>query len=86
MLRFMQFTVDAPGANKVTVAGSFNNWDAEKNPLKKDKAGTWKLKLRIPKGWYEYKFVIDGKWQEDPRCINFVCDSFGGRNCALVVE
>jgi len=28
--------------------------------------GTWSKKVRITLGRYHYRFVIDGKWTEDP--------------------
>jgi len=86
MIKSIQFKLDAPDAEKVTVAGSFNNWDPEKTPLKKDKKGVWTKSIRLPKGWNEYKFVVDGQWQDDPSCSNFVCNNLGGRNCVIVVE
>jgi hypothetical protein len=58
------FQVDAPDAAKVTLAGSFNNWDKDKQPLTRDETGTWSCSIRFPAGTHEYKFVLnDQDWQ-----------------------
>ncbi len=56
------FSVSAPGAGKVTVAGSFNGWDMNRNVMVKQADGTWTLTLELDRGTYEYKFVQDGNW------------------------
>ena len=49
---------------KVQLAGSFTQW----KPVDMEKAGTnekWGLKLDLPPGEYEFKFVVDGNWIHD---------------------
>lgn len=59
------FSIDAPLATTVAVAGCFNNWSVTKNKLKKDKKGVWSVKIPLAAGRYEYKFVCDGvNWDE----------------------
>ncbi len=59
------FTIEAPLATTVAVAGCFNNWSVTKNKLKKDKKGVWSVKIPLAVGRYEYKFVCDGvNWDE----------------------
>jgi len=82
----VEFTYQAPDANKVTIAGEFNNWDKNANPMQK-KNGIWYIKLDLPPGKYEYKFVIDGtRWVEDPKAEKFVKDPYGGRNSVIIVK
>ena len=38
----IDFKFYAPLAKKVCLGGTFNNWKAEKHPLKKDATGNWK--------------------------------------------
>ena len=52
----------APQAREGFVAGSFNDWSTTANPLERKSDGTWAIKLRLPAGAYEYKFIIDGQW------------------------
>lgn len=54
------FEADCPLATTVSVAGTFNNWAVDKDMLKKEKSGFWKLEMELEPGDYEYKFVCDG--------------------------
>ncbi len=63
---YSTFKIDYPEAEKVSVAGSFNNWD--KIELKKDESGLWKKEISLEPGIYQYKFIINGKkWILDPK-------------------
>lgn len=67
------FSIEAPLATTVAVAGSFNDWNATKNKLKKDKNGLWSVKIPLAAGRYEYKFVCDGvNWDEGENKIKNV--------------
>lgn len=81
-----QFEFLAPDACEVFIAGGFNNWDARANPLEKDKDGIWKITLSLMPGKYEYRFVADGKWENDPSCSGCVPNEFGSMNCVRIVE
>jgi 1,4-alpha-glucan branching enzyme len=67
-------------AKTVTVAGDFNNWDPHAHSLKKGKDGTWRASLHLKPGRYEYMFVVDGDWREDPLNPNRVPNPHGGFN------
>lgn len=55
------FEADCPLATTVAVAGTFNGWSISKNMLEKDnETGLWFVKIDLPAGDYEYKFVCDG--------------------------
>ena len=56
----VEFTLYAPDANKVCIAGQFNDWNTKSMPMKKSKDGKWRVKMNIPKGKYEYKYFVDG--------------------------
>jgi 1,4-alpha-glucan branching enzyme len=45
---------------KVVVAGDFNNWSQDKNPLTRGADGTWRARVQMPEGIHHYKFVVDG--------------------------
>ena len=72
-------------ANTVAIAGDFNNWDAQVHPLKKGKDGTWNVTLRLKPGSYEYRFIVDGEWREDPFNPNRVANPHGGFNSVCEV-
>lgn len=63
----VEFTYDDPYAASVALAGSFNNWDMNANPLALGDDGTWRVVLELAPGKYEYKFVVNGsEWIADP--------------------
>lgn len=80
------FEFYAPEAQKVSVAGTFNDWKEEKAPLKKDATGKWKLTLPLPVGRYEYRYWVDGVWQNDQRTVKCVPNAFGTWNCVVEVK
>ncbi len=83
--REIDFSVYAPEAKKVCVAGTFNDWDPNSTPLKPARKGTWKIRIRLASGRYEYKYVIDGMWMQDAPCAESVQNSYGSYNCVIGV-
>jgi len=82
----VQFECLAPDAQKVCLVGNFNNRDAKTNPMKKDKNGIWKTTLSLKPDRYEYRFFIDGNWENDPSCSCCAPNEFGSQNCVKIVE
>jgi len=82
----VHFTIHAPGARQVSLAGTFNRWDQNVNLLTgPGPDGNWRLGLPLAPGRYEYLYVIDGKkWLPDPAAPS-VDDGLGGRNSVIVV-
>lgn len=76
----------APRANEVQLAGDFNGWDPSKTPLRKDREGRWRVSLSLPNGRYQYRFLVDGQWQNDQRPVECVPNAFGSWNCVLEVR
>jgi 1,4-alpha-glucan branching enzyme len=82
----VQFEFPAQEAQVVHLAGDFNNWDSSTNPRKIDKKGIWKISLSLKPGRYEYRFLVDGSWENDPSCSHCVPNEFGSQNCVRIVE
>ncbi len=59
-------TIEAPDAGEVYLAGEFNNWKLDENSRMEHNNGCWTKRLKLDGGKYRYRFVIDGKWTEDP--------------------
>jgi 1,4-alpha-glucan branching enzyme len=78
------FQYDAPEAGTVSVAGSFNDWDIFSHPLKQNGNGRQKA-IYLEPGVYEYRFVVEGAWYNDPRCAERRVNNFGSENCVLTV-
>lgn len=75
------FTFSYPTANTVHIAGNFNSWSTNANPMRKE-GDVWVTELELKPGTYQYKFVIDGGkvWKEDPDAPGYTDDGFGGKN------
>lgn len=81
----VQFTYQNPGASRVTLAGSFNGWNADQLPLTGDGKGNWVIVHSLPAGKHEYKFVADGSWFADPENPDTQSDPYGGTNSLVTV-
>jgi 5'-AMP-activated protein kinase regulatory beta subunit len=79
------FKFDSPKAREVFLAGSFNAWDPSSRPLKKDAKGIWKTTMMIPSGTYEYRFIVDGEWAEDPNAQAKRMNEFGSHNSVITI-
>jgi hypothetical protein len=54
--------------------------------MKKDKKGIWKTTISLKPGRYEYRFIADDNWENDPSCAGCVPNEFGTLNCIKIVE
>ncbi|MDY7395333.1 hypothetical protein UMM65_08775 [Aureibaculum sp. 2210JD6-5] len=52
-------------AEKAILSGTFNRWDEHNLEMEKTKGG-WKISLNLKPDTYQYKFIVDGNWMEDP--------------------
>jgi 1,4-alpha-glucan branching enzyme len=73
-------------AREVMVAGSFNDWQPTVTPMTKKPGGLWCAQLLLKPGHYEYRFIVDGQWKDDPRAAAFVANPFGGSNGVIDVK
>lgn len=74
-----------PRASEVSIAGSFNDWHPAATPMVGLGQGKWCKRLALPPGRYEYRFVADGQWMDDPAATETVLNPYGGQNALLVV-
>jgi hypothetical protein len=66
-------------AKNACLTGSFNQWNPRELPMEKTPSG-WKIHLYLAEGTYTYKFVVDGKWYEDPANSHRLPDGHRGFN------
>jgi len=83
-----QFVGRFPGAHRVEVVGSFNDWRPGSLPLTDDdQDGVWNAEVVLPAGEHQYMFVVDGeKWVVDPLAGRYVDDGFGRQNALMIVR
>jgi 1,4-alpha-glucan branching enzyme len=80
------FELFAPEAESVELVGDFTNWEDNPVALKRSKDGTWKATVSLDSGTYEYRFKVDGEWQNDPDCQQRHTNPFGQENCVREVQ
>ena len=73
-------------AQRVGLAGDFNQWNAHLL-FRKEPDGIWRARISIPQsGRYRYKFVVDdNRWIDDPANGWKEPDSYGGFNSVVTV-
>jgi chromosome partitioning protein len=79
------FTLEAPEAARVQLAGEFNAWTPEGTEMEVD-GRVWKKTLRLAPGRYRYRYVIDGAWQKDPQNAVVEPSPYGGQDSVLVLD
>ena len=52
--------------------------------MKKNAKG-WKTVKYLDPGIYEYRFIVDGVWADDPACKSRRSNQYGSENCVLEV-
>ena len=78
------FSLDAPRAGEAYVAGSFNDWAIV--PLSRNPMGIWTCTIQLEPGEYEYRFLVDGEWWDDPMNEMRRGNEFGTHNCILTIS
>ncbi len=81
------FSTFCPDASTVQIGGEFNDWQPERNPMRKfGNDGVWQLTLRLSPGTYRYRLFIDGQWQQDPYNKLSELNPYGGLNSVVTVR
>lgn len=81
--RRVTFSFEAVEAKEVILMGDFNKWNSKTHSMKNDENGRWNKTVIIPPGKYEYKFLVDGHWKEDPQNDQTCPNCFGTPNSVL---
>jgi len=83
----IRFTLSAPTATSVAIAGNFNRWDPHRSALSgPDGSGNWSITLHLPPGRHEYLFIVNGEtWLLDPNAPASD-DGLGGSSSIVIVE
>ena len=80
------FSVAAKEANHASVVGDFNNWNVAEGALSKLKNGTFKGVFDVNKNnSYEFKYVIDGTFVNEPEADSFQWNAFAGNENGVLV-
>ena len=76
---------DHKQAKKVILSGSFNRWNHDLFKMYRIENG-WEIILNLKPGDYQYRFIVDGNWMEDPTNPDKVENEFGEYNSHIAVK
>jgi chromosome partitioning protein len=79
------FTLSAPQAQRVQLAGDFNSWVPDGTEMEFSN-GVWKKILALTPGRYRYRYVVDGQWLSDPMNRYTEPSPFGDRDSIIDLE
>ena len=71
---------------KVQLAGDFNDWVPDQGVITRNVDGVLEKTVMLMPGTYQYRYIVDGVWQEDPSNPEVVPNDTGGYNSVLLVE
>jgi 1,4-alpha-glucan branching enzyme len=75
-----------PTAQRVCIAGRFNDGHCSTTPMVLLGEGRWAKELLLPPGTYEYGLDVDDEWVGDPQAYETVANPFGSHNVLLRVQ
>jgi chromosome partitioning protein len=70
---------------RLQLAGDFNDWIPDRDVETRKLNGRWQKVFTAEPGVYEYRLLIDGKWQADPTNPAEIPNELGGINSLLQV-
>lgn len=72
-------------AKHIVLSGTFNGWSEDFFKMQKTEDG-WELTLQLKPNTYEYKFIVDGDWIEDPNNPYKKENEFDGYNSVIDIK
>ena len=75
------------GADTVALCGEFNDWDAEKHPLKKRNDGSFSTTISLQPGLaYRFRYWINNTyWENDWEADDYISNEFGSEDSVVTV-
>lgn len=73
-------------AAEASVVGDFNDWDANTDPMKRRKDGTFAATIKLGCGeHYQFRYLIDGSiWENDAAADSYVRTPFGDSDNSVI--
>ncbi|NOZ25287.1 MAG: glycoside hydrolase [Nitrospirae bacterium] len=77
----------APGAQKVSIVGDFNNWDKGATVMKRLKSGDFSITMELETGReYCYRYLIDAtRWENDWWADRYRPNPYGSDDSVVVI-
>ncbi len=83
-LKITEFHLEAPFAESVKLAADFTEWEKFPLDMMKSEDGLWFITVPLPPGPCLYRFIVDGRWYDDPRRL-CLPNLRGTTNAVLIV-
>lgn len=89
--RSVRVTFELPSdvaREKVAVAGDFNEWNTDSDPMTFDaKKGVWKTVISLkPGARHEFRYLVDGRiWRNDEEADDYAPNPYFGENSVLAL-
>jgi 1,4-alpha-glucan branching enzyme len=80
----IRFRFYRPGAEAVSVVGTFNRWGKQALPMRALGNGWWAADVSFDPGEYQFRYVADGHWYTD-YAAHGVANTRHGWNSVLIV-
>ena len=84
--RTQSFAITALGATSVQLVGDFTHWLQRPINLKRGAKDIWRARVTLAPGTYQYRFLVDGQWHDDPACVLRIANPFGSENMVREVK
>jgi 1,4-alpha-glucan branching enzyme len=77
----------AINAERVTIAGDFNNWDTETAQLKKSRNGDFSVTLELEKDReYRFRYLVNNTiWENDWHADKYLPNPYGADDSVVIV-
>lgn len=75
-----------PEAHEIQLAGDFNDWMPHTSPMRRMANGDFEAKLRLPRGRYRYRLVVDGRWSHDHNNPIVETNEYGELNSVVEID
>lgn len=74
-----------PDASEIQIAGDFNDWMPHTTPMRRLADGDFEARLKLPKGRYRYRLVVDGRWSHDIHNPTIETNEYGELNSVVEI-
>lgn len=74
-------------ADRIFLAGDFNNWDESSLPMRQSRDGIWRAEVELRSGQsYQFRYLVDGHWQTDYHADGTADNEYGTHNSIVRAE
>ena len=77
---------DGVDAQRESVVGDFNGWDALRHPMKRSKGRPWRIAVDLPTGEYQFRYLVNETDWYDEDSVGRCPNPFGGENGLLILH